>query len=64
MVTGVAALGAVLWACTAMFAVLAYFMVIGVGGWWNVLGTVVALMVASVALGYHHYQTARRTGDE
>jgi UDP-GlcNAc:undecaprenyl-phosphate GlcNAc-1-phosphate transferase len=44
---------AVLWACTAMFAVLAYFMVIGVGGWWNVLGTVVALTVASVALGYH-----------
>lgn len=44
---------AVLWACTAMFAVLAYLMVIGVGGWWNVLGTVVALLVASVMLGYH-----------
>ncbi len=48
---------AVLWACTAMFAALAYFMVIGVGGWWNVLGTVVALMVASVALGYHRLLT-------
>jgi UDP-GlcNAc:undecaprenyl-phosphate GlcNAc-1-phosphate transferase len=48
---------AVLWACTAMFAVLAYFMVIGVGGWWNVLGTAVALTVASVALGYHRLLT-------
>lgn len=48
---------AVLWACTAMFAVLAYLMVIGVGGWWNVLGTVVALVVASVMLGYHRLLT-------
>jgi UDP-GlcNAc:undecaprenyl-phosphate/decaprenyl-phosphate GlcNAc-1-phosphate transferase len=48
---------AVLWACTGMFAVLAYFMVIGVGGWWNVLGTVVALTIASVALGYHKLLT-------
>lgn len=43
----------VLWACTAMFAVLAYLNVVGVGGWWTLLGTVVALVVASVALGYH-----------
>lgn len=48
---------AVLWACTAMFAVLAYLMVIGVGGWWNVLGTAVALAIASVALGYHKLLT-------
>ena len=44
---------AVLWACTAMFAVLGYLNVIGVGGWWTLLGTVVALVVASVLLGYH-----------
>ncbi len=43
----------VLWLCTAMFAVLAYLQVIGVGGWWTLLGTVVALLVASVLLGYH-----------
>lgn len=48
---------AVLWACTAMFAVLGYLMVIGVGGWWNVLGTVVALVVASMMLGYHRLLT-------
>ncbi|MEX1367610.1 MAG: MraY family glycosyltransferase [Nannocystaceae bacterium] len=43
----------VLWACTAMFGALAYANVIGVGGWWTLLGTLVALVVASVALGYH-----------
>lgn len=43
----------ILWACTAMFAVLAYLQVIGVGGWRTLLGTVVALLVASWVLGYH-----------
>lgn len=43
----------VLWACAAMFAGLAYLNIIGVGGWWTVLGTVVAFAVASVLLGYH-----------
>ncbi len=43
----------VLWGCTAMFAALAYANVIGIGGWWTLLGTVSALLVASVLLGYH-----------
>lgn len=43
----------VLWACTAMFAVMAYLNVIGVGGWWTLLGTLLGLIVAAVALGYH-----------
>ena len=47
----------VLWVCTAMFAVLAYLNVIGVGGWWTLLGAVVALVLASVLLGYHRLLT-------
>ncbi|MCA9707399.1 MAG: undecaprenyl/decaprenyl-phosphate alpha-N-acetylglucosaminyl 1-phosphate transferase [Myxococcales bacterium] len=47
----------VLWACTAMFALLAYLNVLGVGGWWTLLGTVVALVLASVLLGYHRLLT-------
>jgi|GEM_PF-239024 len=43
----------VLWATTAMFAVMAYFNVVGVGGWWTLLGTIVALLTAAVLLGYH-----------
>lgn len=43
----------VLWASTAMFALMAYFNVIGVGGWWTLLGTIVALVLAAVMLGYH-----------
>ncbi len=43
----------VLWATTAMFALMAYFNVIGVGGWWTLLGTIVALFLAAVLLGYH-----------
>lgn len=43
----------VLWLSTAMFAVLAYANVIGVGGWWTLLATVLALLLASVMLGYH-----------
>jgi UDP-GlcNAc:undecaprenyl-phosphate GlcNAc-1-phosphate transferase len=48
---------AVLWASTAMFAMLAYLNVIGVGGWWTLGGTVVALCVAFVLLGYHRLLT-------
>jgi UDP-GlcNAc:undecaprenyl-phosphate GlcNAc-1-phosphate transferase len=43
----------VLWATTLMFATLAYLQVIGIGGWWTLLGTFVAVVVASVLLGYH-----------
>lgn len=43
----------VLWACAAMFAGLACLNVMGVAGWWTVLGTVVAMGVAFVLLGYH-----------
>lgn len=43
----------VLWASTAMFALMAYFNVVGVGGWWTLLGTLVALVLAAVMLGYH-----------
>ncbi|MBL4683594.1 MAG: undecaprenyl/decaprenyl-phosphate alpha-N-acetylglucosaminyl 1-phosphate transferase [Nannocystaceae bacterium] len=43
----------VLWASTAMFALMAYFNVIGVGGWWTLLGTIIALVLAAVLLGYH-----------
>jgi UDP-GlcNAc:undecaprenyl-phosphate/decaprenyl-phosphate GlcNAc-1-phosphate transferase len=56
---------AVLWLSTAMFAVLAYANVIGVGGWWTLLATVLALLVASVMLGYHRLlsQLPAFTGD-
>jgi len=43
----------VLWASMALFALMAYFNVIGVGGWWTLLGTLVALLLAAVILGYH-----------
>jgi UDP-GlcNAc:undecaprenyl-phosphate GlcNAc-1-phosphate transferase len=36
-----------------MFAALAYLNVTGLGGWWTVLATVIALCVAFVLLGYH-----------
>jgi UDP-GlcNAc:undecaprenyl-phosphate GlcNAc-1-phosphate transferase len=55
----------VLWVSTAMFAVLAYANVIGVGGWWTLLATVLALIGASVMLGYHRLlsQLPAFTGD-
>ncbi|HWB75827.1 MAG TPA: MraY family glycosyltransferase [Nannocystaceae bacterium] len=43
----------VLWASSAMFAALAYLNVIGIGGWWTLLGTFVAVLLAAVLLGYH-----------
>jgi UDP-GlcNAc:undecaprenyl-phosphate GlcNAc-1-phosphate transferase len=43
----------VLWATTLMFAALAYLQVIGIGGWWTLLGTLIAVFVAAVLLGYH-----------
>jgi UDP-GlcNAc:undecaprenyl-phosphate GlcNAc-1-phosphate transferase len=43
----------VLWATTLMFATLAYLQVIGIGGWWTLLGTMLAVIVAAVLLGYH-----------
>lgn len=42
-----------LWASSAMFAALAYLNVIGIGGWWTLLGTLVAVLLAAVLLGYH-----------
>ncbi len=47
----------VLWASTAMFATLAYLNVVGVGGWWTLGGTVIALCIAFVLLGYHRLLT-------
>jgi UDP-GlcNAc:undecaprenyl-phosphate GlcNAc-1-phosphate transferase len=44
---------AVLWLSTAMFATMGYLNVVGVGGWWTLLGTTVAMAAASVLLGYH-----------
>ncbi len=44
----------VLWVSTAMFSALAYLNVIGVGGWWTLGGTIVAMVVAAVLLGYHN----------
>lgn len=43
----------VLWLSTMMFAGLAYLAVIGVGGWWTLFGTLVAVLLAAVLLGYH-----------
>ncbi len=43
----------VLWASAAMFACLGYLNVMGVGGWWTLLGSVIAMILASVLLGYH-----------
>ncbi len=43
----------VLWLSSLMFAALAYLNVIGIGGWWTLLGTVVAMVLAAVLLGYH-----------
>lgn len=43
----------VLWLSAAMFASLAYLNVIGIGGWWTLLGTLVAMLLAAVLLGYH-----------
>jgi len=43
----------VLWLTAAMFATLTYLNVIGIGGWWTLLGTLVAVLVAAVLLGYH-----------
>lgn len=43
----------VLWLSSMMFAALAYLNVIGIGGWWTLLGTLVAVAMASVLLGYH-----------
>jgi UDP-GlcNAc:undecaprenyl-phosphate/decaprenyl-phosphate GlcNAc-1-phosphate transferase len=43
----------VLWLSSAMFATLAYLNVIGIGGWWTLLGTLVAVLLAAVLLGYH-----------
>jgi UDP-GlcNAc:undecaprenyl-phosphate GlcNAc-1-phosphate transferase len=43
----------VLWLTTLMFAALAYLQVIGIGGWWTLLGTMLAVVVAAVLLGYH-----------
>ncbi|MBC8073341.1 MAG: undecaprenyl/decaprenyl-phosphate alpha-N-acetylglucosaminyl 1-phosphate transferase, partial [Deltaproteobacteria bacterium] len=43
----------VLWLSTAMFSALAYLNVIGIGGWWTLLGTLVAVLLAAVLLGYH-----------
>lgn len=43
----------VLWVSSLMFAALAYLNVVGVGGWWTLLGTLVAMLLASVLLGYH-----------
>ncbi|HET6582991.1 MAG TPA: hypothetical protein VFG69_06085, partial [Nannocystaceae bacterium] len=36
-----------------MFATLSYLQVIGIGGWWTLLGTLLALLLAAVLLGYH-----------
>jgi UDP-GlcNAc:undecaprenyl-phosphate GlcNAc-1-phosphate transferase len=36
-----------------MFSTLAFLNVIGVGGWWTLLGTLSSLVIASVLLGYH-----------
>lgn len=43
----------VLWVSSLMFAGLAYLNVVGVGGWWTLLGTLIAVLLASVLLGYH-----------
>lgn len=43
----------VLWLSAAMFSALAYLNVIGIGGWWTLLGTLVAVLLAAVLLGYH-----------
>lgn len=43
----------VLWLTTLMFATLSYLQVIGIGGWWTLLGTTVAVLLAAVLLGYH-----------
>ncbi|MCA9691959.1 MAG: MraY family glycosyltransferase [Nannocystaceae bacterium] len=44
----------VLWGSSGMFAALASLNVIGVGGWWTLGGTVVAMLIAAVLLGYHN----------
>lgn len=43
----------VLWVSSLMFAGLTYLNVVGVGGWWTLLGTLIAVLLASVLLGYH-----------
>jgi UDP-GlcNAc:undecaprenyl-phosphate GlcNAc-1-phosphate transferase len=43
----------VLWLTTLMFAVLTYLNIVGVGGWWTLLGTLVAMLLGAVLLGYH-----------
>lgn len=43
----------VLWLSSLMFATLAYLNVIGIGGWWTLLGTLIAMVLASILLGYH-----------
>lgn len=40
-------------ACSLMFVTLALLNVVGVGGWWTLLGTLIAALVLVVALGYH-----------